>query len=500
MRLTREESMSRRAVLLGWIAAWTSVFAVPPGVGADSYFGLSPGVSTKQDADGILGNPVREVVRGTRYDYAAEEHEAKRLSVTFRDGVIQTISIYFMKPYAKRQLAEWFDLGKPTKTEINDEGNLVEFYIDKGISLHYEGPTDAAKAKLLSHFDRRVHERRPVPPPMEVVVRQLKEGEFPYLGIDIEGHDEEGIWVLGVHEGSPAEKGGLKKGDVILQLETKSFRRKEVNPREFGDFVKSMPVEEPLRFSVQRDQRQFEILIPLAVIREEQIASRIEKNRAKGEDSFRQGQQFLEQTNYARAVDCFKEATYYNPENPDGFTMLGLAQYKEQRLADAARSLQKAVYLKPAYRPYYLLGVVYKDSRQYDEAIRSLRRAREFLPKNSRNISAHELTGICYFKKGQIEDAVAVLLEANKIKKNSPITTYYLAACFDTLGEVRDAIYYYRKYLKLQKRSAKLEDHARMRLTELKKITAEHKKKELGHSLMKMYEVIKEEMDEYHSD
>lgn len=122
---------------------------------ADTYMGLKPGVSTKEDADRVLGMPVRVVVQGTRYDYSPEEHEAERVSLTFNRStqVIETINIYPINKYSKKQLREWFELGTPSKTFEDTNGDLVESYGSKGISLHFAGPDADSPVSFFSHFD-----------------------------------------------------------------------------------------------------------------------------------------------------------------------------------------------------------------------------------------------------------------------------------------------------------------------------------------------------------
>lgn len=99
----------------------------------------------KKDAASILGKPVTEKMPGMRYEYAPKEDAHDRILVTFeRDtGIIKTINPYFKEKQTKQQFVEQFHLNHPDKIAISADGNLVEYYLPQGISLHYDGPDDS---------------------------------------------------------------------------------------------------------------------------------------------------------------------------------------------------------------------------------------------------------------------------------------------------------------------------------------------------------------------
>lgn len=50
-------------------------------------------------------------------------------------------------------------------------------------------------------------------------------GEVPYLGTSPDYGDEvEGVLLNGVREGSPADKGGMKSGDIIIELDGQAIK------------------------------------------------------------------------------------------------------------------------------------------------------------------------------------------------------------------------------------------------------------------------------------
>ncbi len=124
---------------------------------AVSYDNLTPGASTKKDADLTLGMPVKEVIAGESYDYNPSRHELKRIHITFNqtDNVIETISLYFLEPYAHDQLKKWFGLNGNPENTIDSLGNYIDYYLDQGISLYHKGSNKNDPVIILSCFDTK---------------------------------------------------------------------------------------------------------------------------------------------------------------------------------------------------------------------------------------------------------------------------------------------------------------------------------------------------------
>jgi tetratricopeptide (TPR) repeat protein len=129
---------------------------VLPALGAE-YKGLKPGVSTKADADRVLGAPIREITKGVRYDYPVADEDALRVSISFAPGslVIKTIDLYQADLYDKAQYRKWFNLEDPAKSETDAQGRLVEYYPAQGIALHFLGEDPSSPVEYFSHFDPR---------------------------------------------------------------------------------------------------------------------------------------------------------------------------------------------------------------------------------------------------------------------------------------------------------------------------------------------------------
>jgi tetratricopeptide (TPR) repeat protein len=441
-----------------------------PVVRAATYLDLTPGSSTKDDVQRVFGPPLREVVKGKRYDYDPEQHEARRLSVLFQNDTIEQINIYLKKPYGKEKLKQWFHLKKPTKSEIDANGNLVEYYFSKGISLHYDGPDESFAVMFLSHFDRKIFER----PDIRVTAKpRLSPTQRPYLGVKISSGDYEGIKILYVDKDSPAEKVRLKEEDIILEMAQQSFRGRKAEPSEFVNRLIQMPLDEPTRFLIRRGSREFEVRIALGVIEEKELQKASEKaweaQKQKAKSLADEGRRFIDQQQYQKAIAAFQEANTY-AVHPFHHKSIGYAHYRRGEMKEALAALKEASHLDPDdYYPYGLQGKIYYETKNYTQAIEMYKRALKLNPPDDRKLEMYERSGICYLKHENYAEALMYFTPAREMDRTSPTITYYLAVCYDQTGNKREAISFYRQYLRMPHDDPRMQAWARNRLNALTK-------------------------------
>jgi tetratricopeptide (TPR) repeat protein len=122
---------------------------------AGKFKGLQPGVSKKSDADTTLGKPIKEVIKGERYDYDPPKDDTQRISILFRKAtqIIDAIDIHPRGSFKKGQFREWLNLTAPQKGVKTKAGHFVEYYISEGVVLYYAGPDDSYPVQFFSHFD-----------------------------------------------------------------------------------------------------------------------------------------------------------------------------------------------------------------------------------------------------------------------------------------------------------------------------------------------------------
>lgn len=120
---------------------------------AGEFAGLSPGSSVKAEADLVLGNPVKEVEKGVRYDYNPAPYDAKRISLVFdkKSKVIESIDLYFKGECRKDPLVSWLELGSPVLCRL-EKGRWVEYY--HGVALYFKGKDDRSPVEFFSHFGK----------------------------------------------------------------------------------------------------------------------------------------------------------------------------------------------------------------------------------------------------------------------------------------------------------------------------------------------------------
>ncbi|UCG59951.1 MAG: PDZ domain-containing protein [Phycisphaerales bacterium] len=107
-------------------------------------------------------------------------------------------------------------------------------------------------------------------------------------------------------------------------------------------------------------------------------------------------------------------------------------------------------------------GKLLMEQRNYTAAIECFRKTLESRPRES-----YQALGICYYHNGLFRDGLNNIVKAYKMDRRSPLNVFYLAACSDKLGNSRDAIYYYKRYLGMRHNDSQMQATARTRLNAL---------------------------------
>jgi tetratricopeptide (TPR) repeat protein len=437
---------------------------------AGEFEGLRPGVSVKADADRVLGPPVREVVPGERYDYNPAKHDARRISVKFRrEGqIIETIDLYFKINYPKRQYQEWFKLAAPSRTSIDANGNLVEYYSPAGLALHYTGPDDQAAIEFFSHFEEQApaQESRPVVAarlPAEPQVLSAPTSPRAYLGLVLTTHEGHGVRVLDVAADSPASRAGLRAGDVLLELGNTGFYETRAPAQRFGSIAGALPPGQPARLLVQRGTGRFET----AVTPDDMNTIRQGSDQARALNE--QGRKRMEAGDHAGAAAYFNQAISLEPRQSAHYSALAESHYRRGDLPGAIKALQRGVASAPQYRLYALLGFNCREAERFDEAIDAFSKAAALMPADSMDIAVFEQLGFSLMKKRRYADALHAFEAAYKINPKSAGAVYFLGGCHDVLKNREPAMAFYTAYLKLNHNNRDWNKYARRRLDALTK-------------------------------
>lgn len=331
-------------IILLVVGVWVAVGVA----GAGTFEGLEPGRSTKADADAILGVPIREVMAGVRYDYDPTKYQARRISIQVdpASGVIQKIDLHLATSYQKADYQEWFGLTGATSARPDDNGNLVETYLPEGISLHFAGPDDSFSVAYFRHFDPRMASGSEGGRSVEAgLVPPEKGEEKPHLGVSFSTSDhEQGVRIRAVMPGSPADRAGIKVGDLVLELGPHTLYRAGIEEAEFIILLGQSPVDKPVRIIVERGSRRYELHAQFE-LRDPEVAA--EERRRLAFEAFQEGESLARQGKCERALPLLDKAYVLNNRDLRTLELLGVCRFKERDYGAALRSFNSARRLAP---------------------------------------------------------------------------------------------------------------------------------------------------------
>jgi len=453
---------------------------------AATYDGLTPGVSTRQDAERVFGKPVKEVIPGKRYDYSGENHDASRISVVFDPAsqIIQSISLYFKESYGRADFKKWFTLGEPLKNEIDEAGNLVEYYQD--VVLHYDGPDTKQRVAYITHFATlRVSEFGKETQSTEEVLAQQKKS---YLGVNIAA-TAQGILVYSVAPQSPAEQAGLSVGDIILEVGRDKFYGRPVSNYDFVSVISGLPAYTPITFLVERQNKKIYLTVNL---READTAHT--KGLDAGELFHLADKNIKEKQDYQTAIDFLEEAIRLAPSNWMYYNELGYAYYHHGQSEKAFQVLERSAQIAPSYFSSYLIGRILVQRNDFDRAMFFLNQAVRIGAPDVKDIAAREWLGCAYLSKGMDSLALDVFLKAHQLAPQEPEPLYFLGFCYDRMRNAREAMVYYKKYLDMRPNDATKVSAARERLKVVSTESGRQASAVMSESLMKIYGTVMQEM------
>ncbi|MBN1546874.1 MAG: tetratricopeptide repeat protein [Syntrophaceae bacterium] len=358
------------------------IFATP--VQAGTYLGLTPGQSTKADADRVLGPPILEVEKAIQYDYEPKNHDAKRISVIYEKEtrIIKTIFLYFLKSYNKKDLAAWFSLGQPVRVRT-EKGRRAEYY--NGIALYFSGVDDSSPVEYFSHFD--------LPPPVPSPASPTPEGKVATLGLLISSFDHytEGILVWDTWPGSAAEKAGFKEGDVILQMGPHRFDRADIPIKDFVDLVRMLPTDQPTPFLVRRKSETLTIHATPEKNSLEEVKA-IQQNLIRiAERHYQEGLALLERNSLAEADAHFKKAIGFDPTRSEYQIKMAETRERAGKFDSAIIFYKKAYALNHDYKLFLAIGSIYQRQGETDIAVQAYREAIRLRPKEDSSRNAEKM-------------------------------------------------------------------------------------------------------------
>ncbi len=149
-----------------------------------------------------------------------------------------------------------------------------------------------------------------------------------------------------------------------------------------------------------------------------------------------------------KAINEFKTALKYDPNNPDAYNRLGEIYRMQGRIQEADEAFTKAIELDPKFSEAISnKGTIVKATGTVDEAIALYKEA---IKHNSKNYKAHYLLGEALADKGQYHEAYNALNTALYQNRNSEIVYTKMGDVLERQGNESAAISKYREAIRVK--------------------------------------------------
>ena len=485
--------MKRQIVCLLMVLAWAV-----PALGA-TYEGLTPGISTRAEADKTLGTPLQILSGGRTLAYESTGHDLKALSVRLREDkqTISVIKLTFLKPYAAAMVRKWFSLKEPDKTETDLLGRRTETYTSKGIMLHFTGASPDEPVAGLSHIETpdegKSHMTATKPAPKHVPA---------YLGLILPKTATNRLHVINTYADSPAAAAGLKMGDEILEVDGRDVSGGKLNPAGFDELIASKNAHDPVALRIRRGEQVLGIDITLAAFDKKALEKRRKADEEQALALYRKALDLKDKKEYAKAATLYTQALPLDPTGNNIYTYLALCHHRLGRNAEAEALLKASLGLADKTYSNYLLGTVCMAQGRYDEAAKALEHAIELRDPEATKVFDYEELGICYMKLGRHAEARQILQAGYGINSGRYRLTYLLAQSNDKLGRSEDALRYYQRYLEFNTADDEWKAQARRRVAALEPAPVVKKKSNdaLMKGLFKAIDTVNKEMKDFNRD
>lgn len=200
-----------------------------------------------------------------------------------------------------------------------------------------------------------------------------------------------------------------------------------------------------------------EMLLADAYHKQEDFFDAVEHyNRAEegGEESFElyfhRARALISITEFKKASKDMSKAIAMQPDNAQLYFFRAYAETEMNNLNHAILDYSKAIELDPDYQEaYFNRGAVQIDLEQYVGGVSDLEKAQSLDPEN---IDAALNLAIISYQQQKYEEALPLfesIIENTNDKQNKLDANYYIAECYDAMGDVENACHYFYKAMKL---------------------------------------------------
>ncbi len=167
---------------------------------------------------------------------------------------------------------------------------------------------------------------------------------------------------------------------------------------------------------------------------------------------YNQGETYLENKEYNKAVAAFHKSIELNPNSSSTWYGLGTAYRYQKKLAEAVAALQEAVKLNPdADKTWYQLGLAFRQKREYDRAVEAFRKSLELKTDSAR--TWREL-GNTYGFQEEYDKAVAAFQKAVEIRPRYAAAWFDLGRTYERKEEYDEAVTAFQQALEISPEDA----------------------------------------------
>ncbi len=166
------------------------------------------------------------------------------------------------------------------------------------------------------------------------------------------------------------------------------------------------------------------------------------------QDLLQKGILYLQSSQLDEAEAAFQDVLRSNPNNPDGWHLLGIVAAQRKEYAQAIKRIAKAIELQPNQALFHRnIGNAYKDNRNHDQAIAALHRALELDPKSWQLL--YDL-GLLYAANGNYTSAINHLQDFANKQPDDFNAHSNLGVAYGKAGLTKNAITAFEKALALK--------------------------------------------------
>jgi tetratricopeptide (TPR) repeat protein len=174
----------------------------------------------------------------------------------------------------------------------------------------------------------------------------------------------------------------------------------------------------------------------------------------KGENSFNlyfhRARAYISVQEYKKASKDLDKAISFQPDNSELYFFRAYAETELENYNNAMDDYSKAIELNPEFmEAYFNRGAIKIDMEDYEGGISDLGKVQVMDPQNE---DASLNLAIISYEQKNFEEALPMfeqIIEITNDKQNKLDANYYIAECYDALGDTDNACKYFYKAMKL---------------------------------------------------